>query len=445
MNRLYLGWGVGSLGTITMINSIAALYLFFLVSVIGLDPVLAGTLIFASKLVDVISDPLMGWLSDRTNTRWGRRRPYMAGASVLCGLSMGLLFTLPDIASNTLLATWILVLLVVYTLALTAFNVPYLAMPAEMTDDYHERSRIMAYRAFFLVSGSFMGTAGSGLLLNAWGRDASAYASVGWILGGIVVFAMLASAIGTRRARQTRYKPVSIPLANQVRLVFLNRPFLILGSIKAMQFLQLASTTTVTLFFFATVYGLAEELLFPFGAAITAGSILGLKMWLVILARTDKRTMFVMALILNSLGFLSWLAADAGDPLWMLVLRAGYLGLCAGGIIMCSQSMITDVIDYDRRLSGINREGIFSATFSFIEKTTYALGPLIIGLLLAAFGYDASIPRGEPQPEGARLAVMLGMVWIPVACTLGQLIMLRAYRLDEQTLTSAGRHSLGQE
>lgn len=358
---------------------------------------------------------------------------------------MGLLFTVPDIQSPGLLSAYVLALLALYALALTVFNVPYLAMPAEMTDSYHERSQIMAYRAFFLVSGSFMGTAGSGLLLTMWGRDAEAYAAVGWILGGVVFAAMLTCALATRGARFSVHKPAVIPLSNQFRLALVNRPFHVLGGIKALQFLQLASSTTATLFFFVAVYGMAEELLFPFGASITVGSIIGLRLWLGVLRRISKRDMFMIALTLFMLGLLSWLLAAEGDPLWMLVVRSMFLGICSGGIIMCSQSMITDVIDYDRRLSGLNREGVFSAAFSFIEKTTYALGPLLVGTLLTMFGYDADIPRGQPQPESATIAVIIGMVWIPIGCCIGQLVLLRFYRLDEDDLNNTRRHVLGQD
>jgi GPH family glycoside/pentoside/hexuronide:cation symporter len=444
VNMTHLGWGVGSLGTITLINAVSALYLFFLVSIIGLNPALAGLLIFISKAIDVISDPVMGWISDRTETRWGRRRPYLLGSSALCGLSMGLLFSLPALEDQTVLVGYLLLLLTFYTLALTAFNVPYMAMPAEMTDDYHERSSIMAFRAFFLVSGSFMGTAGAGLLLTMWGRDAEAYSRVGWILGAIAFVAMLVCALGTSKARFTLHRPIAIPVRNQLKLVLLNKPFLVLGSIKAMQFLQLASATTATLFFFVSVYGVAEELLFAFGGASMVGSVIGLRAWLIVQRRTSKRHVFMMALIMYIIGLLSWLLAQADDPLWMLVLRSGFIGICSGGIIMCSQSMITDVIDYDRRISGLHREGVFSASFSFIEKTTYALGPLIVGSLLTIFGYDASIPRGQPQPDSALFAVTLGMVWIPVACCAAQFILLRFYSLDEETLYNARRHELGQ-
>lgn len=428
-----------------MINSVAALYLFFLVTIAGMNPAIAGLLLFVSKVVDIVSDPLMGWISDRTNTRWGRRRPYMLGASLLCGLSMGLLFSLPEFASDTVRQVYLLALLTLYTLALTAFNVPYLAMPAEMTDDYHERSRIMSYRAFFLISGSFMGTAGSGLLLTMWGRDADAYARVGWVLGAVAMIAMLVCVFSTGKARFTTYRRATIPRMNQLRIALLNRPFHVLAGVKALQFLQLASSTTATLFFFLAVYGRAEELLFPFGASVVVGSILGLRAWLAVSLRIGKRQMFMLALVFMTLGVASWLLASASDPLWMLIARGAFLGLSSGGIVMCSQSMITDVIDYDRRLSGMNREGIFSATFSFIEKTTYAIGPLIVGTLLSLYGYDASIPRGQPQPDSAMFAIIVGQVFIPVACCIGQFLLLFLYRLDETTLKATQVHALGEQ
>jgi len=439
-----LGWGVGSLGTITMINSVAALYMFFLVSIVGMEPAVAGLLLFVSKVIDIVSDPLMGWISDRTNTRWGRRRPYMLGASLLCGLSMGLLFSPMDMGSDTLQYVYLFALLTLYTLALTAFNVPYLAMPAEMTDDYHERSRIMSYRALFLISGSFMGTAASGLLLTMWGRDEAAYARVGWVLGAVVTIAMLVCVFSTAKARFTTYRRATIPLMNQLRIVLVNRPFHVLVGVKALQFLQLASGTTATLFFFLAVYGKAEELLFPFGISVMIGSILGLRGWLAVSQRIGKREMFMIALCFYTAGFLSWLLADASDPLWMLVVRGLFLGMSSGGIVMCSQSMITDVIDYDRRLSGLSREGVFSATFSFIEKTTYAIGPLIVGTLLSVYGYDASIPRGQPQPDSAMFAVAMGQIWIPVMCCIAQFFLLFLYPLDEEKLKATGLHALGE-
>lgn len=437
-----LAWGIGSLGSITMISAVSSLYLFFLVSVVGLEPALAGSLIFASKLVDMVSDPLMGWLSDRTRSPWGRRRPYMLGASLASGLAMVLIFSLPAPGLALSVPVQVSLGLVFYALALTAFNVPYLAMPAEMCSDYHERSTLMSYRAFFLVAGSFVGAAVAGQILKYFGGGPDAYFRAGCFLGLVAFLAMLASVLGTRRARFTEYRPSTVPRANQLKLFLVNRPFLILGGIKAVQFLQLATGSAVSLFFFVDVLQKDEGMLLPFGLAVSAGSVASIRLWLPVIRTLGKRNTFMVATLLQSAGHLSWLLATPQEPLWLFMLRAGLIGACSCGVLVCSQSMIVDTVDYDRRLSGINREGTFSAMFSFIEKSTHAAGPLLVGVILSAFGFDQSIPRGTPQPASATDAILVGMAILPAACSLLMAAGSRFYDLNEEKLASARLHGL---
>ncbi|MFK7830451.1 MAG: MFS transporter [Congregibacter sp.] len=440
----HLAWGTGSLGTITMISAVSALYLYFLVSVLQLSPVLAGSLIFASKIIDMISDPLMGWISDRSSSRWGRRRPFMFAASFACAASMVLLFAIPQ--HSDVLSTPVLVeiALIVYALALTAFNVPYLAMPAEMTSDYHERSVLMSYRAFFLVGGSFMGAAVAGALLRHFGGGADAYFRVGCFLGAVAFVAMMTSVLGTRGTTYTRYERSDVPTINQLRLFLVNKPFLILGGVKAVQFLQLATGSAVSLFFFIGVLQKDEGMLLPFGLSVSAGSVLSIRLWLPIIATLGKRKALMLATGLQSLLYLSWLLATPAEPLWVFMARAALLGAFSCGVLVCSQSMIVDTIDYDRRISGINREGVFSAVFSFIEKSTYAAGPLLVGLLLSYFGFDQTLPRGAPQPETASNAIMIGMAVLPAVCSVLMAAGIWFYDLNEEKLNAATVHKLGE-
>jgi len=99
----------------------------------------------------------------------------------------------------------------------------------------------------------------------------------------------------------------------------------------------------------------------------------------------------------------------------------------------------------DRKISGINREGMFSSVFSFVEKSTHALGPVIVGFLLAGFGFDQNIPRGEAQPESAQLAIYIGQAWLPAACSLAMIVGLLFYDLDEEKLEKADVHELAKE
>src|SRR5262245_21633002 len=137
--RIAACWGAGTLGTTTILNGIAAVLLFYLVNFVKLEPVIAGALVFGAKLLDVFVSPPMGMLSDRTESRWGRRRPYLFGASFFCGLAFALMFNVPPGTGLAAVYLWVAFSLLLYVVSYTAFQVPYMAMPAEMTDDYHER------------------------------------------------------------------------------------------------------------------------------------------------------------------------------------------------------------------------------------------------------------------------------------------------------------------
>lgn len=444
INFVNLSWGVGSLGTVTMISAISNLYLFFLIGVVQMSPAVAGFLIFISKIVDMVTDPLMGWISDKTNTRWGRRRPYMFVAAFGCALSLILLFSAPSLAGSIAMETYVLAGLILFAIVLTAFNVPYLAMPAEMTDDYHERSHIMSMRAVFLVGGGFVGSALAGLLIKRFGGGAPAYQILGYCFAAVVFTAMMIAVLGTRSARFTNFVKPTISFGSQTKLFFLNKPFLVLSGAKAMQFLQLSAGGATTLFFFIAVLNKDEGLLFPFGASVISGSLLSLRIWLPIIEKFGKRETLIFALLLQAALYLTWLLATPQEPLWIFIARAFALGTMGGAVLICSQSMIVDTIEYDRKLSGINREGLYSSVFSFVEKSMYATGPLIVGLLLEWFGYDRTIPRGQPQPDSALDAIIVGQAWLPAACSLLMIAFLLFYRLTETDLKDAKRHALGE-
>ena len=158
LNWASIGWGVGSLGTGTVYNALALFGLFYLTTVVGLEPALAGSLFFVTKIYDAFSDPLMGVISDRTRHRLGKRRPYLLAGAFLLGVSFLLIFIIPPLSSTALTVSVVVAALLFHATAYTVFSVPYLAMPAEMTSDYDERTKMMSYRVLFLMLGVTVGS-----------------------------------------------------------------------------------------------------------------------------------------------------------------------------------------------------------------------------------------------------------------------------------------------
>ena len=166
-----LGWGIGSLGMSLMFSATGVLLLRYLVDYVGIGAALAGVLISVAKFYDAATDTLFGIASDRTRSRWGRRRPYLLLGGVVSAVSFVMLFNLQGAAGPALLPWLVLLVLLLNATGYALFNVPYLAMPGEMTRDYHERTRLMSFRVAAVAVGQLVATFVGPLLIQRFGGD----------------------------------------------------------------------------------------------------------------------------------------------------------------------------------------------------------------------------------------------------------------------------------
>ena len=184
--KLKVSWGIGALGVAILMNSGSFLVFTYLVTIVKLGPALAGSIILATKIFDAISDPVMGAISDRSKFKSGRRRPYMFIGTFVSTIAFAILFTIPQFEAEWARAAYAFGALLLYTLGYTIFNVPYLAMSAEMTDDYEERTSLHGVRAYFVTIGSTIVASGSPFLLQIFGKGGSAYAIIGLIFSALM-------------------------------------------------------------------------------------------------------------------------------------------------------------------------------------------------------------------------------------------------------------------
>jgi GPH family glycoside/pentoside/hexuronide:cation symporter len=335
------------------------------------------------------------------------------------------------------------VALVVLATAYTIFNVPYLAMPAEMTDDYHERSVMMSYRVVLIAIGTTVGLAGAPALLAltqerlGWSPPA-AYRALGLVLGIGITASMVAAFFGTRRARATARTATTLPARERWRLLLGNRPFLLYLGIKLTSLFSLASITATQLFFVTYVMQKSVGLAGIFGLAQLVGQLVALPAWLA-MARTRGKT---PVLVWSTLGMavlaLTWLPTGPTEPVWVYAARGLLLGAASAGNILGTQAILPDIMEYDYRRSGLRREGVFAGMASFIEKAAGALSGVVIGGFLSAMDFDRALAPGE-QPESAVFAIMACTALVPFAMHCVKLGLLAFYDLDAERLRTTTR------
>ncbi len=440
---VHLGWAIGTLGVSLQLNTFNVMTLFFLVTVLHIEPWIAGAAITASKLYDAVTDPLMGSLSDRTRSRWGRRRPWLLVGGLGCGLAFAALYSIPPLPAQTLLISLVTAALLLLSTFYTVFNVPYLAMPAEMTDDYHERSVMMSYRVFLISIGTFVGVSAAPAIV-AWFQESlelpahAAYRYMGWLIGLVMSAAMLASFFGTRHARSTVATPVAIGGRERLRLLLSNRPFLLFMGIKLAGLFALASVLASQLFFVVYLMQRSTAIVGLYGALQLAGQVVAIPAWLWLARRAGKARVLWISSLLMLVISATWLLSGPAEPLWIYAVRGLALGLAGSGTILGTQAILPDIMEYDYRRTGLRREGIYAGVASFIEKISGALAGITIGGFLSLMQFDRNLGPGE-QPESALLAIMACMALVPMASYALKLLLLYFFRLDERTLKNTRR------
>lgn len=427
-----IGWGLGTLPMAILFNSFNILALRYFVDYVGLAAAAAGSLIALSKIYDAVTDPLMGTLSDRTRSRFGRRRIYLLIGGLMCALVLVALFSIPSGLDSDVAFALVALVVFLYATGYTVYTIPYIAMAAEISASSHTRASMMSWRVLFIgLGGLLAGTLGPKLI--AWaGGGASGHFSMAIVLGSLVLLFAVVTFLLTARTPigETRAEADAMPLRDKLRTIAENRPFLILLSLKLFQLTGVAMASATLAFFTVWILGRGYADLGSIVFWTTAGQLVGTPLWLGIMRRTGKRAAFVVAAGIFAAVSLSWLAADAAEPMWVIALRVFVKGLATAGILLVGQVLLPDTIEYDRQRTGLRREGVLSGMYTTIEKIAFAAGTAITGMYLGGTGYVPGLqPASGAQPEAALDAILYCQSVIPAVFIMLAAACLYFYRL----------------
>ena len=423
-------YGFGELGT-SLKNEVVNRYLlFFYADTLHVSPTAVGLMMLLGKGWDAFTDPAMGYLSDTTRSRWGRRRPYVLVGAVPMGFCFYLLFSPPAWLSQTGLLWYLLgICLALYT-CFTIFTIPYLAWGAELARGYHERTAIVQVRSLLGLIGGVAGASVPLMLVSGAANPRDGYAFMGLLLGLIVAAAALVPGLTVRDDTRDRLPVASFGhFLKGLGHTFANRDFRIIFVTFTLMTVSAAMGTAIQIV--VVKYRLNLEAQFPL-IALTFGVAFALSFpfWLALSQRIGKTRAMRIGLWSGCFAPFGWVLVQPGQLAAMLLFMvvAGF----ATGCLTLFASQAIDVVDVDELETGEQRAGAYFGIWAFGLKFAVAVGQFFAGRLLDVVGY---VPEQAQDPATLWwLVVLVGPLQSLV--TLAGLIVFRRINFEEADVAS---------
>lgn len=416
-----LAYGGPILGLAYLLFFVQFYFLKFATDVLLLSPAIVGALFAAAKLWDAVSDPLVGSWSDRSRSPWGRRRPFLVAALPLLVAGFVMLWSPPAALAGARLVAWCGAGLFVFYTAFTLYTLPHVALGAELSTDSHQRTRLFAARQMSFTLGILLAFAGIQVAMNAPAPRAAAADMA--LPAGLAAVALLAIVPTLVREPARAARRGGESLRQGLRDVARNRPARLLLAVQFVESAGVGAVGTMAPFVAEYLLGRKEAVAFLPGAYVLAG-VVSIPLWVRVSRRFGKRDTWLAAMLLAAaafagLGFLG--RGDVTAAVGLLVLAGSAMG--CGSVL--SPSILADVIDDDERRTGERKEGVYSASLTFMLKLGTALATAASGVVLSAVGFEPNAEQSERSLLGIRL-LFGGMPFLGFA--IGALLFTRMPR-----------------
>jgi GPH family glycoside/pentoside/hexuronide:cation symporter len=391
--------------------------------VLLIAPGVMGTLYGLSRIWDAVSDPVAGYLSDRTSSRLGRRRSWLLASALPIGLGFAMIWSPPTDLGGASLIVWMGAGVFVYFTGTTIFSVPHDSLGAELSTDHHDRTRIFGVKTAIGMSGSLLGLGGMALLIAS--DEPRRVASSLVIVAVSALLPLLLIAVVGVRERPEYQGRGSKDIRSSFRDVAANPHAALLLLVF---FIENFGTALLSLLIpFVMQYVLEmKDLTTVFIALYFVPALLFIPVWIRLSRVFGKKRLWVFSMSMMTVAFCGLFFVGEGD--WLLISVLGLLAGIGGG---CGQvvgpSIQADVIDYDEYRTGERKEGAYFAVWNFMRKSAYGIAAMLSGLMLSAVGFEPNAVQSEETRLGMRVLFSV----VPGCCYLiGTLAFLR-FRLGE--------------
>jgi glycoside/pentoside/hexuronide:cation symporter, GPH family len=424
-----LGFGVCDLGGNLYFTVIAFWLMNYLTDTVHLSAALAGTVVLVGRVWDAVTDPAVGVLSDRTRSRWGRRRPYLLFGALPLAAAMIFMFTVPSaIETQQGLFWWALLAYCLLGTAYTVVIVPYSSLTPELTDDYQERSSLNAYRFVFAILGTLAGAVAVLPLRDAFATQKEGFSAVGILFGLIMALSALITFIAVREPSHGKQEtPAGSGIVASYLQVFSCKPYLLITFTYVLHILAITIVSGIMVYYYKYVFRDEGATNLALGLLLVV-SIPAIPLSVLISKKIGKKATYALGLgILASMLFLFYFLGERVSIGGSLVIFA-VAGIGNGFVFPTPYAMLPDAIDQDYLDTGIRKEGAFYGTWTLLTKSGQGVANGIMGWMLGIAGFQADIL----QNEGTLGAIRLLLGPIPATVFLLSILVLYFYPINEE-------------
>ena len=444
-----IAYGFGALAN-NLLGAAIGMMSIVLITGLKMDPAVVGTLMALPRLTDALTDPLMGYISDHTKSRWGRRRPYILVGAILAGTIFALIWQLPAGHSDSFYFWYFLIGSIFFYMAYTLFATPWVAMGYELTPDYNERTRLMGVTNFmgqfaWLALPWFYAIMENDRLFENSVEGARGLAiAVGIFvaLAGILP-ALFCKERSVSESKAPAESSASFGAGLKENVLNFARGFWI--TIRFLPFLKLCGATFLVFNGYMLVSAFSSFVIIYYvfggdqdggatyigwlGTVMTVGTFCVIPLVTYTSTKIGKRNTFFLAIAVSIVGYaLKWLCYQPGNPV-LVLLPAPLVAFGIGSLFTLMSSMVADVCDLDELQTGERREGMFGSIFWWVVKLGLALALALSGFLLKATGLDTELDG--PQSERTLFLMRLFDVGIPLIASAIAIWLISTYKLDE--------------
>ncbi len=392
----------------------------FSTDVLLIAPAVMGSLIAGSRLWDAVSDPLVGYLSDQTNSPYGRRRSWMFFAAVPMGIGLVMIWSPPGMLDSLGMIVWMGVALLVYETASTAFYVPHGAIGVELTPNYHERTRLYGYAHMIGAIGSILGLIS--LQFMNMSEDKRTFALGLSLLSGFFVTSIILFSTRILPERRDYQGRGGKGIYKSFIDVFRNKHALLLLIVFAIETFGAASVGMLVPYLVEYVIPM-QAMMVPILITYTLPQFVFTPFWIKLARKFGKKRLWAFSMWLNAATFFGYffILEPGQTSIWVWVFSFT-LGFAAGCGAVVAPAIKADIIDYDEYLTGERKEGAYLAVWNLVRKSAASVTALVTGIVLQLTGFEPNIEQSEQTQFAMRALFAL----LPCICyVFGALLFIR--------------------